>query len=317
MGSGISTISIMTQVTSALNNGQSALSNLTQQLASGVKSTDLTTYSAYESRTLVSSRNLQEKANSYLDAISSVKPRLTIYERSLSALEDVINSTQSTILNTQNASAAAEQGVGAQISGAIDQAAYYLNQKVGDRFIFSGTRFTQKPIGDIKALTNPPAETFPATSPTLPPYDAAGPGSDALAYGKDVISLDDNLRLTYGISSTESGIQNMIQGLRFAYAATQDSANYTTYMAQAQTYLKTALSEVRTLRAQVAGNVKILTDTAKSQQDTINLLQTQIDKIRNADINEVSVKINSYNAQLQASYAASSKLINLSILQYL
>lgn len=317
MGSGISTISIMTQVTSALNNGQSALSNLTQQLASGVKSTDLTTYSAYESRTLVSSRNLQEKANSYLDAISSVKPRLTIYERSLSALEDVINSTQSTILNTQNASAAAQQGVGAQISGAIDQAAYYLNQKVGDRFIFSGTRFTQKPIGDIKALTNPPAETFPATSPTLPPYDAAGPGSDAQAYGKDVISLDDNLRLTYGISSTESGIQNMIQGLRFAYAATQDSANYTTYMAQAQTYLKTALSEVRTLRAQVAGNVKILTDTAKSQQDTINLLQTQIDKIRNADINEVSVKINSYNAQLQASYAASSKLINLSILQYL
>lgn len=317
MGSGISTISIMTQVISSLNNGQSALSNLTQQLASGVKSTDLTTYSAYESRTLVSSRNLQEKANSYLDAISSVKPRLTIYERSLSALEDVINSTQSTILNTQNASAAAEQGVGAQISGAIDQAAYYLNQKVGDRFIFSGTRFTQKPIGDIKALTNPPAETFPATSPTLPPYDAAGPGSDAQAYGKDVISLDDNLRLTYGISSTESGIQNMIQGLRFAYAATQDSANYTTYMAQAQTYLKTALSEVRTLRAQVAGNVKILTDTAKSQQDTINLLQTQIDKIRNADINEVSVKINSYNAQLQASYAASSKLINLSILQYL
>jgi flagellar hook-associated protein 3 FlgL len=317
MITGISNLSILTQINSGLSNAQASLSDLTQQLASGVKSTDLTTYSAYESRSLVNGRGLQDKAESYIAAIGNVKPRLTIYENALSAVEKLINTTQSTILNTQNATAAAEQGVGAQIGGAIDQIAYYLNQKVGDRFIFSGTRFTQKPVGDIKTLTNPPTETFPATSPTLPPYDVAAPGSDAQAYGKDKVAIDDNLTLTYGISSTDSGIQNLMQGLRYAYAATQDSNNYTAYMAQAQTYLKTALDGVRSLRAQVAGNVKIVDETKANQKTTISLLQTQIDKIRNADVNEVSVKINAYNSQLQASYAASAKLINLSILQYL
>lgn len=317
MISGISNLSILTQVTTGLTNGQNTLADLTQQLATGVKSTDLTDYSAYESRTLVNSRNLQGKAESYIAAIGSIKPRLDVYETSLSALEKLINSTQSTITNTQNAAAATEQGVPAQISSTIDQVAFYLNQKLNDRFIFAGTRYGTKPIGDIKTLTNPPAEVFPATSPTLPPYDTAAPGSNAQAYTKDTVAIDDSLSLSYGIPSTDSAIQNLMQGMRYAYAATQDASNYQTYMAQAQTYLKTALDGVRSLRAQVAGNQKILSDTQKSQQGTIDLLQTQINKIRNADINEVSVKINAYNTQLQASYAATSKLINLSILNYI
>lgn len=317
MISGISNLSILTQVTTGLNNGQSTLAELTQQLSSGVKSTDLAKYTAYESRTLVNSRTLQDKAESYIAAIGSIKPRLDLYETALGALEKLINSTQSTITNTQNATAATEQGVPAQISSTIDQVAFYLNQKLNERYIFSGTRYGSKPIGDIKTLTNPPAEVFPATSPTLPPYDASAPGSNAQAYTKDSVAIDDSLSLAYGIPSTDSAIQNLMQGMRYAYAATQDASNYQTYMGQAQTYLKTALDGIRSLRAQVAGNQKILSDTQNSQQGTIDLLETQINNIRNTDINEVSVKINAYNTQLQASYAATSKLINLSILDYL
>ncbi len=317
MINGISNLSIITQSVGGLNNAQGIIADLTQQLSSGVKSNDLTTYSARDSRTIVNSRDLQTKAESYIAAISSIKPRMDVYESTLGAIETLINTTRSTINTTQNATAATEQGLGAQISGIIDQVSYYLNQKVGDRFIFSGTRYTSQPVGDIKTLTNPPAEVFPATSPTLPPYDPAAPGSDAKAYGHDSVAIDDNLQLTYGISTTDSGIQNLMQGLRYAYAATQDSANYDTYMAQAQTYLQTAFDGVRSLNAQVAGNAKILAETEKGQKNTISLLQGQIDTIRGIDATEVSVKINAYTSQLQASYAATAKLINLSILNYL
>jgi flagellar hook-associated protein 3 FlgL len=317
MITGISNLSITSQVTTALNNGKDTLADLTQQLATGVKSNDLTTYSAYESRTLVNSRNLQDKAESYIAAIKSVRPRLTLYETSLGAIEKLVNSTQSTITNTQNAAAATEQGVDSQISGTIDQIAFYLNQKLSDRYIFAGTRYTTQPVGDVKTLTNPPTETFPATSPTLPPYDKAAPGSDAKAYAKDSVAIDDSLQLTYGISTSDSAIQNLMQGMRYAYAATKDSANYQTYMAQAQTYLKTAIDGIRSLRAQVAGNQKILTETETSQTDTKTQLQSTVDDIRGADITEVSVKINTFNTQLQASYAATSKLLNMSLLNYL
>jgi flagellin-like hook-associated protein FlgL len=314
---GISNLSLLSQITTALTNGQDTLGDLTQQLSSGVKATDLTRYSVYEARTIVSSRDLQNKANGYIAAIKTVEPRLTVYESSLAAIEKLIKTTQSTILNSQNGTAAIEQGVGQQIAGVIDQTAYYLNQKVGDRYIFSGTRFNQKPIGDIKALSAPPTETFPATTPTLPPYDAAAPSSDANAYAKDRVTIDDTVQLSYGISSTDSAIQNLVQGLRYAYGATQNPSTYQTNIDQAQIYLKTALDGVRALRAQVAGNAKLLADSKTSQNDTVTLLQSQLDGIRSTDINDVSVKINAYNNQLQASYAASSKLLDLSILKYL
>ena len=314
---GVSNISMMMQAINGLTSGQSRLNDLTQQLSSGVRSTDLTTYTAYESRTIVSSRGLQEKADSYISAIKSVMPRLQVYENSLSAIENLIVSTASLIRGTSNAVAAADQGMEAQVSGTIDQVAYYLNQKVGERYIFSGTRYTTQPVGNIKGLVNPPAEAFPAVSPDLPPFDPGAPGTDARAHAKDVVAIDDDLKLTYGLTTTDPGIQNLVQGLRYAYAATQDAGNYETYMTQAQDFLKAALDGIRSMRAQVAGNVKILQETEKGQNSTISLLQTQIESIRNADITEVSLQINAFNTQLQASYAATSKLITLSILNYM
>ncbi len=317
MITGVSNISILTQAVTGLTNGQANLAELTQQLASGVRSTDLTDYSGLEARTMINGRNVQAKAESYIAAGKSVAPRLKTYETTLSALENLINTTVSTIRTTQNATAAAEQGVKSQIEGVMDQAAYYLNQKVGDRYLYSGTRYTAQPVTDLKTLPVPPAETFPVTSPALPPFDPAAPGSNALAYARDAVTLDDNLQLTYGIPSTDSAIQNLVQGLRFAYAATQDSANYDTYMAQASTLMDQALDGIRSLRTQVAGNQKILSETQKGQQTTINLLQDQIDGIRNVDVTEVSAKITSFETQLQASYAATSKLITLTLLDYL
>mgnify|MGYP003382333286 CR=1 FL=1 len=317
MITGVSNISILTQAITGLTNGQATLANLTQQLSSGIRSSDLTDYTGLEARTLVNGRNVQAKAESYIAAGKSVAPRLKLYESTLGALESLINTTVSTIRTTQNAGAAAEQGVKAQIEGTMDQAAYYLNQKVGDRFLYSGTRYTAQPVGDLKTLPVPPAETFPVTNPALPPYDPAAPGSSALAYTRDAVTLDDNLQLTYGIPSTDSAIQNLIQGLRFAYAATQDSGNYDTYMAQAGNLMDQALSGIRSLRTQIAGNQKILAETENGQKTTINLLQEQIDGIRSVDVTEVSAKITSYESQLQASYAATSKLITLTLLDYL
>lgn len=317
MITGISSASILSQTIAALNNQQSTMSDLTQQLSSGLRSTDLTKFTPYESDNLINSKGLISKYESYNAAIESVQPRLSVYTSSLLSLEQLVKTTQSLVNNTQNFSAALDAGLPQQISVAIDQTAYYLNQQVGSRYIFSGTRYSTQPVGDIKALPLPPAETFPATTPTLPPYDNQAPGSNANAYTQDNVSLDDNLQLAYGIPSTDPAIQNLIQGLRFAYAASQDQSNYVAYMAQAQQYLDTALTGIRSLEADVAGNQKVLAQTKKDHQNSIDLLQTQVDAIQNANINEVATKISFYQTQLQASYAATGKLASLSILAYL
>lgn len=317
MISGISSASILNQSISALNNEQATMSDLTQQLSTGVKSNDLTRYTPYEASTLLDSKGLVTKYESYKSAIQSVQPRLSVYASSLGALEKIANSTQSLINGAQNFTSATDTGLPQQLSSALDQIGYYLNQKVGDRYIYSGVRYGTKPITDLRALPLPPSGTFPVVTPDLPPYDTQAPGTDVNAFTQDRVAIDDNLQLNYGIPSTDTGLQNLIQGLRYAYAATQDSANYNTYMAQAQQYLAASTTGIRSLEAKVAGDQKVLAQTTKDHNASISLLQGQIDQIQNVDINEVATKISFYQTQLQASYAATGKLASLSILNYL
>lgn len=314
---GISSASILNQTIAALTTEQQTMADLTQQLSSGLKSKDLTRYTPYEASTLLDSQGLITKYQSYQAAIKSVQPRLEVYSNSLTAMENIVNQAQKLVTGAQSFTASQDTGLPQQLAMALDQASYYLNQQVGDRYIYAGTRYTTKPVGDISALPLPPSGTFPTTSPALPPYDTQAPGNDANAYTQDRIAIDDNLQVSYGVPSTDPAFQNMVQGLRYAYAASQDSANYDAYMVQAQQYLAAAKIGLRSLEAKVAGDNKVLTQTSKDHDVSIALIQGQMDDIQNADINEVATKISFYQTQLQASYAATGKLASLSILSYL
>ncbi len=314
---GISSASILSQTITALNNEQATMSDLTMQLSTGIKSNDLTRYSPYEASSLLSSKGLVTKYESYKAAIQSVQPRLSVYSSSLAALGKTANTVQGLINGAQNFTSAIDTGLPQQLASALDQASYYLNQKVGERYIYAGVRYQTKPVADLRALPLPPSGTFPVVSPNLPPYDTQAPGTDANAFTQDRVAIDDNLQMDYGIPSTSTGIQNLIQGLRYAYAATQDSGNYDAYMAQAKQYLAASTTGIRSLEAKVAGDQKVLTQTFKDHNASIALLNGQIDQIQNVNINEVATKISFYQTQLQASYAATGKLASLSILNYL
>ncbi|MGB4101812.1 MAG: flagellin [Alphaproteobacteria bacterium] len=314
---GISSASILAQTIAALNTEQATMADMTQQLSTGVRSNDLTRYTPAEASSLIDIKGLITKYDSYKAAILSVQPRMSVYSSSLAALEKIGNTAQGLINGAQNYASALDTGLPQQLASALDQVSYYLNQKVGERYIYSGTRYQTKPVADLRALPLPPSGTFPVVSPNLPPYDTQAPGTDVNAFTQDRVAIDDNLHLDYGIPSTSTGLQNLIQGLRYAYAASQDSANYDSYMAQAKQYLTASTTDIRSLQAKVAGDQKVLNQTTKDHNATLALLRGRQESIQNIDINEVATKISFYQTQLQASYAATGKLASLSILNFL
>ena len=172
---GISSASILSQTITALNNEQATMSDLTMQLSTGIKSNDLTRYSPYEASSLLSSKGLVTKYESYKAAIQSVQPRLSVYSSSLAALGKTANTVQGLINGAQNFTSAIDTGLPQQLASALDQASYYLNQKVGERYIYAGVRYQTKPVADLRALPLPPSGTFPVVSPNLPPYDTQAP----------------------------------------------------------------------------------------------------------------------------------------------
>jgi|GEM_PF-730132 len=328
----ISTLGMQLINANNLMAGQYYMSVLTQQLATGKKSLSLTDYTSSQAQQLMNFSNSITENESFIAVAKSVSPRITVYDDSLTNIEDI--AAKGSSLTTSQASYNPEQNgsTAAQIQGFMKQISYYLNQKVGERFIFSGTRYGTAPVADITALPVPPTETAPyvTATNTLPSYDSDYTAWDPLvdpppdpninhpeAYAKDQVAIDTTQMLQYGITSTQTGFQQVIIGLRFAYAATQDQTNYTTLMNTARQLITDGLMAIRGYHSALSSANTTLEQAKETHENMINTLQGQIDDIQNVDVNEVAVRINSYQSELQASYAATAQMTSLSILKFL
>lgn len=324
----ISTLGLQTINANNLTSAQKLMSTLAQQLATGKKSSSLTDYTSSEAQKLMNFSNTLTQNKGFLAAINTVTPRISSYDTALTSLESVASdasslATSSTTYNSEQNSATKEQ-----IKGFMQQVGYYLNQKVGDRYIFAGSRYSEIPVKDLTTLPVPPTETSPyvTTGTAVPSYDTDYSATDPTAsvpaaYAQDEVTIDVSQKLTYGVTSTQEGFQKLVMGLRWAYAATQDTTtdhtNYGTYMQQARDLISEGLVEIRGIHASISNASATLEESKDLHNTNITTLQSQIDDIQNVDINEVAVQINTFQVELEASYAATAKMTNLSILKYL
>ncbi len=316
----ISTAGLTAQSILQIRNAQSTLSDLSNQLSTGKKSLNLADYSLAETSSMLNFSTNIDKSNSYLNVISAIKPRVQVYDSALTKLSSIASETLASA-NTLDFNSATGTSLGQRLTGYLQDINYYLNQKIGDRYIFAGTgtRLTTPPVIDLTTLPVPPVapDTAPVTSPTLPTSDSAAPGADAQAYTHDTTNIDDGYPVAYGVTSTEQGMQNLILGVRWAYAATQDSANYDTYMGTARSLLTSGIQQLRNLQASNAANQNRLSDVTSTHKALITDLTNQMQTIQNIDSAEVAAKITFTQSQLEASYSVTAKIAQLSITRYL
>lgn len=316
----ISTAGLTAQSILQIRNAQSTLSDLSNQLSTGKKSLNLADYTLTQTSSLLDYSSTIDKSNSYLSVINTVKPRLQIYDSALTKLSKLASDTLASV-NTTDFNSATNAALGQQLTSVMSDITYYLNQKVGERYIFAGTgsRLTSPPVIDLSTLPVPPVapDTAPVASPILPTSDTAAPGSDIQAYTDDSTKIDDGLNMTYGITSTDLGMQNLILGVRWAYAATQDPTNFTTYMNTARGLLTTSVQQLRDLQAYNAANQNRLTEVTAIHKTLISDLTTRTQEIQNVDSAEVAAKITFTQSQLEASYSVTARIAQLSITKYL
>ncbi len=320
----ISTIGLQQMSINNLSSGQFKLALLNNQLATGKRSQSLTDYSSSDAQQLMNLSTSISMRQGFLAVANNLKLRLTTYDKALTEIEKIAAQANSSCLSASNYNAEQNDALASQIQGFMRQVTYYLDQKVAERYIFAGTRFSTPPVGDITALPTPPTEVDPyvTAGSALPSYDTdydpLNPDKQVPeAYIKDQVSIDTMQKITYGVTSTDPGFQKLIMGLRWAYAATQNVPNYDTYITRARDLMTAGLIEIRGVHTDVSNAATTLNKTEELHNSTINDLIGQIDNIQKIDVNEVAVKITTYQAQLEASYAATAKMTNLSILKYL
>lgn len=313
----ISSLGLSTQSIFQIRDLQLQLGSLSSQLASGKKSLNYADYSLTDTARLLDFSSTISKRSGYMDVINAVQPRLKVYEKSIDAIDNLGQQALQLVNTTGTASVASSTAAGVQFQGFMDDVEYYLSQKLGERYLFSGSRYSTAPLQDLTSLPVPPVETTTVSSPTLPTYDSAAPGSSTAAYAEETATIDEGFTITYGVSSNDPAFQKIILGMRWAHAATQDSANFGTYMGRARDLLTSGLSGLRNLHGEVVSNYNRCNDMLTLHKNLITDLNTQVDDIQRADSAEVSTKITFLQSQLQASYSVISQVTTLSLAKYL
>lgn len=320
----ISSLGIFYNTNSNLSSSNSLLSKLTEQQTTGYKSTNLTDYTASEAQQLLNAASTINEQEGYLDVIATLETRMETYDTTLTGIEDTIATITSAITSASTYDETNANSLATQLDGAMSQMTYYLNQKVGDRYIYSGTRYTTAPVCDITTLPIPPTETAPYTTSgnEVPSYDTQ---YDALDPEKEIaaanintsVAIDDSSVITYGVNSNQEGFQQIIMGLRYAYAATQDPENYRDYLDIAKDLLAEGTANIRAYHTSVSNTVTRLESAQTLIENKISSLKDQADEIASVDLNEVALKITLLQTQLEASYSATAILLNLSLSDYI
>ncbi|HUY69006.1 MAG TPA: flagellin, partial [Alphaproteobacteria bacterium] len=142
---------------------------------------------------------------------------------------------------------------------------------------------------------------------------------DPKAWAQASVQIDSAFNVAYGVTSTQTGFQQLIAGMQLIQqaATSTDSATYQKDMTQAATLLSSGLTNIQSYHSKVAAATNAINEEQTTQNTDISNLQTQLSNIQQVDLSTVGTQLNIMQTQLQASYAATATLAQLSILKYL
>lgn len=324
MTGSVSTLGMQLLTTGNLQTGQTSISFLAQQLATGKKFVNLTDYAPSTAHNLMDFQNAVTLRQSYIASMQTLDTRLQLYDRTMNDIERIAAQAKSLASTNQSLDPGKIDQLRSQVQSYLKQLTDDINQQVGGRYIYAGTRYSTKPVIDLSTLTGAPTWPFTATdSPTLPSYDSEydppTTTDNAAAFAIDVATIGPSFTLSYGVTSSADGFQELIAGLQFLNDAMNqtDPDDYHTGVTRAATLLGGALPKIQGLHSGVANNINTLKSQMDIQNSDITSLQNQITDMQKVDLTEVGARITLMQTQLQASFSATATISRLTILSYL
>jgi flagellar hook-associated protein 3 FlgL len=177
-----------------------------------------------------------------------------------------------------------------------------LNLEFESRYLFSGSRTSAVPVGDIVNNSNTYDDLVTANY-------YKGDNNKMMAHVSDSLTLD------YGVRANEEGFQELIASLH--YMIKGDITNDDTKLNKAFELLDGGIDKIVQIKSNIGNNLKAI-GMINDQYDADKLYLEQIrGEIVSTDIAKTTTLLYANQANLQASYSTFSRLTQLSLNQYL
>ena len=280
------------------------------QASSGKQSRDYAGV-AVDSRRLISLENLSVNLDSYIANIDLTDHRLQSMETSVASLFDVATEVRTLLMEALNATNAEFSTINENAAIMLDQVAGLLNVQHDGRLLFGGTVIDQDPV-DLA--------TFDPDDPSYDPNDPTVANAGYYAGDGAVLSarIDESVVVDYGVTATESGFEALLRGLYLAStAATGPGGADIPRLEAALDLVNVAIEEVPNIQSRIGTTRTALEQTKSIHLDVQLFTGNEISEIENADVVETMIRISALELQLEASYMVTSRLANVSLLNFL
>ncbi|MEH6633338.1 MAG: flagellin [Halopseudomonas aestusnigri] len=283
---------------------QSQLAEKQMESASGDKSQDYKGVAQTASQ-IVSLESSINRSMTYVDNGELVIGRIEVMQSSITSLIDLANNFKSDLTATLGGDNASTVGINTIANSNLEEAAATINLQVGGRYLFAGSATDQPPV----SVGDPP---YTAISSPSTAQDSYYSGNDDTAS----VQVNDKLNLEYGVAGSDSGFEKLLRAMNISANASEDPMDQAAFE-EAFELLNEAMDELLVVQTELTVAFNTTERALDDQVDYQLYAGNWLDDAKTADVGQTTLELSQLEAQLEASYSATTKLINLSLTDYI
>lgn len=295
------------QILANIRNTQTRLQDLQIQTATGFKSQRYSGI-APDSRQLVNLESSRARMEQYQANNNTVNLRLQTMEISVGHVFDSASKLKTLLTNALNANNAVDMAVPQEAQNMLAEVAKQLNTKIGDRYLFAGSKIDTPPVDLNAAGFSAPPNVYPSVA-------------DTGYYQGDSVQLTaraaDDFDLTYGVTADEDGFEKIIRALNLTASVSLSPTVDRNRLQDALIVVNEAIASLPTIRSRIGTAQNALDLANEVHADMTTYLDQSITNLTSVDIPEAMTRISNEEVLLQASYMTISQLGQLSLANFM
>lgn len=251
------------------------------------------------SAAVVSLQSSVTRSKAYSEAASTASARVEAMYDAVGSMLTKLTNFKAT-LSTLTTSSADSDTIALTAQSALEEVVALMNTQLSGRYLFSGSA-VDTPAVDIDAIT-----TLTSTSSADTSYYQGN--GDVLS-----VKVSSEQTVSYGVTADDAGFETALRALKLIASGSTDSTSVTA----AISLVAEAIDGLSSVQTKLSLNASTF-ESAQSEQETYQSDTAHlISSLSEVDVATVAAKMSTYEAQLQAAYAAIGKIADLSLASYL
>ncbi len=299
----VATFGSIDQMVNAALRTQATMNNEQAEESSGLVSTDYGGLGSQAGQVV----NLQvsiAQAQSFASAATAGYDRASTMSSALTSMSDLLTTFRSD-LTAATSTDGSSTSLTETASQLLQQMASELNTQYEGEYVFAGSETGTEPVN----ISDPPYAAATANSSADTSYYQ---GDDAVTSvrvsGQQVIS--------YGITADNTAFEQALRALNMVANASGSTVDSSTLTA-ASNLVTSAIDGLTNAQSKLGSDMSAMESASSEQSDYQTFATTLADDLTNVNVAAVTAQITTYQTQLEASYAALSKIESLSLVSYL